>query len=203
MRIDAVLWLVFSSCLVGLGECLAAEPYGGYQPYNQSQNRSVYREEPYRWRPLNDEEPRGESSANLVPEGFENRQSNRAPRVTDYAVAPPGLPRGVYRPVEERHNITPHKDGFRFRTLSPSEQQRIKRRNEAYNKAWQPSRGETGQRLSSEGYGGFEANRQQDYQFRPDKRLEKRQGGSWGYPGTFSGDPAFTEAYPAQMFRPE
>ncbi|MBT2970089.1 MAG: hypothetical protein KME56_13245 [Candidatus Thiodiazotropha sp. (ex Ctena orbiculata)] len=203
MRIDAVLWLVFCSCLVGLGERLAAEPYGGYQPHNQTQNRPVYREEHYRWRPLNEEEQRGESSTKLVPEVFENRQSGRAQSVVDYAETPPGLPRGVYRPVEERHNITPHKDGFRFRTLSPSEQQRIKRRNDAYSKAWQPNRRETGQRLSSELYGGFEANRQQEYQFRPDKRLQKQQGRSWGYPGTFTSDPAFTEAYPAPMFRPD
>ncbi|MEW8508652.1 MAG: hypothetical protein AB2598_18325 [Candidatus Thiodiazotropha sp.] len=202
MRIDAALWLVLIACLVGLGELLAGQPYADFQFLEQSQQRPVYGEDRYRWRPLN-EEQQGESSTNLVPNVIDNGRSNRPPPIIDYAESPPGLPRGVYRPVEKRHNITPHMDGYRFRTLSPSEQQRIKRRNEEYSRAWQPNRKETSQQLSSEPYYGFKTDSQQGYRFRPDKRLEKRQGRNWGEPGSFPNDPAFTEAYPAQMFRPD
>ncbi|MES9992936.1 MAG: hypothetical protein ABW098_13340 [Candidatus Thiodiazotropha sp.] len=203
MRIDAALCLVFISCLVGLGELLAGQPYVQHQFHEQTRQRPAQSEDRYRWRPLNNEEQQGTSTSKQVPDMFDNGQSNRAPRIIDYAETPPGLPRGVYRPVEDRHNITPHKDGYRFRSLSPREQERIKRRNEAYNRAWQPKPKQAEQQFSSERFGSFETNRQQDYRFRPDKRLEKQQGRNWGYPSTFTNDPAFTEAYPAPMFRPD
>lgn len=204
MRIDALPWLVFFFCLVGLGEVLAGERYTDYRFRSQSHNKTIYEEDRYRWRPLNEEERRGELSAESFQEELQNQQSIYAPSAVDYAETPPGLPRGLYRPVEERHSITPHKDGFRFRTLTPNEQLRIKRRNKAYKQVWQPIQNRNNPRLfSSDGYGHFESNTRQDYIFRPDKRLDKKLGGDWERRDTFPYDPAFTEAYQAPMFRTE
>ncbi|MES9973028.1 MAG: hypothetical protein ABW094_02130 [Candidatus Thiodiazotropha sp.] len=206
MRIDALLWLVSLLCLVGLGDVLAREPYADYQFRGQTQNRSGLQQDRYRWRPLNEEEEKLiESSAEPDNARRPNQSTLYPSSVIDYAEAPPGLPRGVYRPVEERHTITPHMDGFRFRELTPDEQLRIKRRNEIYNQAWQPDRSENRSILSSGGYsqGQPEIQRQGTYKFRPDKRLDKKRGGNWGRSQSFPYNPAFTEAYQTPMFRPE
>ncbi|MES9826937.1 MAG: hypothetical protein ABW201_01565 [Candidatus Thiodiazotropha sp.] len=205
MRIDALLWLVSLLCLVSLGDVLAREPYADYQFRGQTQSRSGLQQDRYRWRPLNEEETLIESSAEPDSARRPNQSILYPSSIIDYAEAPPGLPRGVYRPVEERHTITPHMDGFRFRELNPDEQLRIKRRNEIYNQAWQPDRSENRSIQSSGGYshGQPEIRRQGAYKFRPDKRLEKKHGGNRGLFQPFPYNPAFTEAYQTPMFRPE
>ncbi|MEW8028125.1 MAG: hypothetical protein AB2806_10340 [Candidatus Thiodiazotropha sp.] len=206
MRIDALLWLVSLFCLVGLGDVLAREPYAGYEFRTQGQNGFGFQQDPFRWRPLNEEEEkRVETSAEPFKGQHQNQPPHYPPPVIDYAEAPSGLPPGVYRPVEERHTITPHMDGFRFRTLTPNEQLRIKRRNEAYNQAWQPDRSENRSFMISDGYsqGYSEIQRKEAYKFRPDKRLDKKRGGNWGRSHAFPYNPAFTEAYQTPMFRPE
>ncbi|MEW8232334.1 MAG: hypothetical protein AB2745_18575 [Candidatus Thiodiazotropha endolucinida] len=206
MRIDALLWLVSLLCLVGLGDVLAREPYADFQFRSQTQNRLGLQHDHYRWRPLNEEEEKLiESSADSANIRLPNQSTLNPSSVIDYAETPPGLPRGVYRPVEERHTITPHMDGFRFRELTPDEQLRIKRRNELYNQSWQPDRSDNRSIHSSGGYshGQPEIQRQGAYKFRPDKRLDKKRGGNWGRSQSFPYNPAFTDAYQAPMFRPE
>ncbi|MEW8289386.1 MAG: hypothetical protein AB2672_02575 [Candidatus Thiodiazotropha endolucinida] len=206
MRIDALLWLVSLLCLVGLGDVLAREPYADFQFRSQTQNRLGLQQDHYRWRPLNEEEEKLiESSADSANIRLPNQSTLNPSSVIDYAETPPGLPRGVYRPVEERHTITPHMDGFRFRELTPDEQLRIKRRNELYNQSWQPDRSDNRSIHSSGGYshGQSEIQRQGAYKFRPDKRLDKKRGGNWGRSQSFPYNPAFTDAYQAPMFRPE
>jgi hypothetical protein len=205
LRINVLLWLVSLVCLVGLGEVLAREFYGEVKHPNSAQTGSYFPKDNYRWRPLNGEEqglyiaPPSESIKQ-----HQYRQPGYPSSAIDYADTPPGLPRGVYRPVEERHTITPHKDGYRFRTLTPSEQQRIKRRNEAYSQSIQPLSQEKRTTLSTDNYGLTKPQRQEIYKFRPDKRLDKKSTpGSWGRTGEFPYNPAFTEAYPAPMFRPD
>ncbi|PVV13124.1 MAG: hypothetical protein B6D77_04750 [gamma proteobacterium symbiont of Ctena orbiculata] len=206
MRIDALLWLISLACLVGLGDVLAREPYADFKFRSTSQTGFVFQQESYRWRPLNDEDDQlhVDSPAESFNEQRQYRQSLYPSSVVDYAETPPGLPRGVYRPVEERHAITPHKDGYRFRTLTPKEQLRIKRRNEEYTQYQRPPGNESRMFLSTDSYGLTEPRRQKTYKFRPDKRLDKKQGGgNWGPRDLFPYNPAFTDAYQTPMFRPE
>jgi hypothetical protein len=192
LRIDALLCLVCFSCLVAFDDVLAQDPYADYQYRTQPEAGFGFQDQ-FRWRPLK-EEDKGQR---------QNQPTLYPPSVVDYAETPPGLPRGVYRPVEERHNITPHKNGFRFRNLTPEEQLRIKRRNERYNQSWQLKQSENRSFPSSDGYSYSEPQRQEVYKFRPDKRLDKKRGGNWGRSHDFPYNPAFTETYQAPIFRPE
>ncbi|MES9968727.1 MAG: hypothetical protein ABW092_01755 [Candidatus Thiodiazotropha sp.] len=205
MRIDAWLWLISLACLVGLGDVLAREPYGGAKYRNPSQQGFVFQEERYRWRPLTDEDD--QLRVDSPAESFKQQQYPQSvypSSVIDYAETPPGIPHGVYRPVEERHTITPHMDGYRFRTLTPKEQLRIKRRNEEYNQSKQPLASEKRIILSTDDYGLTETQHQKVYRFRPDKRLDKKQNaGNWRPRDAFPYNPAFTDAYQAPIFRPE
>jgi hypothetical protein len=205
LRIDALLWLVVLACLVGLGEVLAREPYADYQFRGQPQHGFDYREDYFRWRPLNGDEakPHKDSSGGSYGDRADSQSTRYPPRYTDYADTPPGLPHGVYRPVEERHTIVPHMDGYRFRTLGPDEQLRIKRRNERYHQSWQPKQSEPRSSPSTGVYSYSEPQRQEAYKFRPDARLEKQIRRDWGRSDTFPYNPAFTETYQTPMFRPE
>jgi hypothetical protein len=205
LRIDALLGLVFLACLVGLGEVLAREPYADYQFRSRPQHGYDYQQEHFRWRPLNGDEakPHKDSAAESFAGQPHTPSTFYPPTFTDYADTPPGLPRGVYRQVEERHTIVPHMDGYRFRTLGPDEQQRIKRRNERYNQSWQSKQSKQRSSPSSGGYSYSESLRQEAYKFRSDKRLEKQSRRDWGLTDTFPYNPAFTEAYQTPMFRPE
>lgn len=204
LRINVFLGLV---CLVGLGEVLAREPYADYPFRSQARADAVYRQDHFRWRPLNQEEARLHENPSTGPYSDTDQGQTRPaiypPIYTDYAETPPGLPRGVFRPVEERHAIIPHMDGYRFRTLTPDEQQHIKRRNERYEQAWQPKRREKHSSSSLDGYSYAEPQRRETYRYRPDERLDNKRGGNWGRPDGFPYNPAFTDAYQAPMFRPE
>jgi hypothetical protein len=205
LRIDALLWLVSLTCLVVFGDVLAREPYADYQFHSQSHDGFVRQREQFRWRPLNEEEEKlHQNSSTGSYTGRVNKSSVLyPPAFTDYAETPPGLPRGVYRPVEERHTIIPHKNGFRFRTLTPAEQERIKRRNALYNQYWLPERSEKQSLPPSDSYSYSVPRRQEAYRFRPDKRLDKKRGGNWERSETFPYNPAFSEAYQAPVFRPD
>lgn len=205
MRIDALLWLVCLACLVVFFDVLAREPYADYQYRVQPEDGLGFQQDQFRWRPLSGDEDKlsNKSSVGSFKGQRQNQSTLYPPSVIDYAETPPGLPRGVYRPVEERHAIIPHMDGFRFRTLTPDEQQRIKRRNEYYNQSWQPKQSENRSSPSTDGYSYSEPQRQGAYKFRPDKRLDKKRGGNWERSHGFPYNPAFTEAYQTPMFRPE
>jgi hypothetical protein len=205
LRIDALLWLVCLACLVAFVDVLAREPYADYQYRIQPEGGSGFMQDRFRWRPLNEDEEkiRSESSAGSFRGQRQNQSTLYPPSTIDYAETPPGLPHGVYRPVEERHTITPHMDGFRFRTLKPDEQQRIKRRNEYYNQFWQSKQSEYRASPSVDSYSSSEPQRQGAYKFRLDKRLDNRRGGSWERSHGFPYNPAFTEAYQTPTFRPE
>ncbi|MCU7892148.1 MAG: hypothetical protein KZQ78_11260 [Candidatus Thiodiazotropha sp. (ex Ustalcina ferruginea)] len=201
MRIDALLWLVCLLCLGSLDEVLAQQPHADFQ-FRSLQQNSSYPEDQYRWRPLNgDMEYSG-----LTDQAFQGQGKDEPgyfSSVTDYADTPSGLPRGVYRPVQERHNITPHKEGFRFRTLTPSEQLRVKRRNQENRQS--PNRVEKNrsEKAPLNPYGAYtDANNREGFRFRPDKRLDKKGRGSGRREDhTFPYDPAFTGTYPAPIFR--
>lgn len=120
-----------------------------------------------RWRPL--EEASGEGSgkrpARQTGEGY--------PGVSDYTDEPFGLPRGTYRRIEERHTITPHLEGYRFRAIDPDEQLRNRSRNQTQE---QYSRGQPFYRSARQN-GDIEADRLRGQppalNFRPDPRLDK------------------------------
>ena len=148
----------------------------------------------YRWRPFEGKE---QPSVSQWPQS-EAPVKQSVPDYQDYADTPMGLPRGVYRPVQERHEITPHHQGFRFRPLSPAEQVRIKKRNSANRDAGK-QRDIVFRPQSQTAHGrDSTVSRQSRYRFRPDKRLdtiERRRVPS------YSQEPAFTELYPAPVFR--
>jgi hypothetical protein len=160
-------WLLF---LIGSAVALAEQrAYPFSTQYSQPQQIGSG-QGAYRWRPLEEKDEQVTSS------GFDRARSadTLVPHYRDYADTPSGLPKGVYRPVPKRHQITPHHQGFRFRPLSPAEQERIKKRNTANRESNQPPRemifrpyrrrtGGTNYSLSAQG----------QYRFRPDKRLEE------------------------------
>jgi len=134
-------------------------PQGGDSPAPAWPNRGG---SPVPWRaPEGDFGINGSAGGTLlqpIPQGNRYR-----PPVVDYAQPPPGLPRGLYRPVEERHTITPHLGGYRFRPLRPDEQSRLGARNPRAGgsvnaSGWQKS--------TRDG-------RETKPVFRPDKRFER------------------------------
>lgn len=119
-----------------------------------------------------------------------------APPATDYAEPPPGLPRGLYRQVEQRHTITPHIEGYRFRPIEPEEQIRNKERIEEERSSGTTDTTQMPNR--HEFYNGYvpQESRQPKAVYRPDKRLDKgsRQGIK-RYP--------YDTASPMPQFRPQ
>ncbi|MCU7802868.1 MAG: hypothetical protein KZQ96_06690 [Candidatus Thiodiazotropha sp. (ex Lucinoma borealis)] len=201
MRIDALLWLVCLLSLGSLDKVLAQQPHADFQ-FRSLQQNSSNPEDQYRWRPLNgDMEYSG-----LTDQAFQGQGGDEPgyfSPVTDYADSPSGLPRGVYRPVQERHNITPHKEGFRFRTLAPSEQLRVKRRNQENRQSPNRVEKKRSEKAPLNPYGGYtDTNNREGFRFRPDKRLDKKRRGSGRREDhTFPYNPAFTGTYPAPIFR--
>ncbi|MCU7932218.1 MAG: hypothetical protein KZQ90_15555 [Candidatus Thiodiazotropha sp. (ex Codakia rugifera)] len=200
MRIDALLWLVCLLCLVGLDKVLAQQPHADFR-FRGVQQNSGYPEDQYRWRPLNgDMEPSDLKDQAFQGQGVE--KPHYYSPVTDYADTPPGLPRGVYRPVEERHNITPHKEGFRFRTLAPSEQLRVKRRNQESRQSPNRIEKKRSETVPLNPYGYTDANKKKGFRFRPDKRLDRKGGASGKREGyTYPYNPTFSGTYSAPVFR--
>lgn len=139
-----------------------------------------------RWRPLESEEGSGTAEPEVNLPAYSGRR--------DYTDEPFGLPRGTYRRIEERHTITPHLEGYRFRPIDPDEQVRNRGRNEQQeradrNRSYAPPRG-------YDGSDGFRPSGQPPtIKFRPDGRLDKRSNGA---PARY----AFPMGADAPMFRP-
>lgn len=165
--------------LLSGGSLFAQQPYNLYQPNGMtSQMNSIgtnpagsnYRS-PLRWRPL---EPETESAGSFSESSAANPPSD----VYDYTDEPFGLPRGTYRSIEQRHTITPHHEGFRFRPIDPGEQQRNRERN-----LGSAQRRQENMASPVAPHNGVVEGYQQGLQppalkFRPDARLENKSRGA-------------------------
>jgi hypothetical protein len=162
----------FSALILAVygGLASAEDAYGGYpgSTYRSSQFApfSPQNGNRYRWRPL-DEESEGAQADKR------EQQKSRLPVAGDYTDEPFGLPPGTYRPIEQRHTITPHLEGYRFRPIVPEEQVRNRTRNERQehsqsNRNYPQSAGQ-----AESGYEGYPMDGQAPtYNFRPDPRLD-------------------------------
>jgi hypothetical protein len=161
-------WLLF---LIGPAVVLAEQQAAPFSTQYSQPLQDDFERGEYRWRPLKKREEQVTTSPGI---DWGRSATPLAPQYRDYADTPSGLPRGVYRPVPKRHQITPHHQGYRFRPLSPAEQERIKKRNIANRESNQPPRElvfrpyrrTTGRR-------SYSLSAQGQYRFRPDKRLEE------------------------------
>ncbi|MCG8050402.1 MAG: hypothetical protein JAZ15_04305 [Candidatus Thiodiazotropha endolucinida] len=163
-----LLWLVSLLAPVQLFAERYAYPLNNPESVGARSKSGIYGQ--HQWRPLNEEQGSG------VQAGGEWRGS--ADRSThsyrDYTDTPFGLPEGTYRPVPERHEITPYHQGFKFRPLNPAEQERVKQRNLTNREVRQPSgqlRFRPQQSGSESGRFGYSQGNQ--YRFRPDERLDR------------------------------
>jgi hypothetical protein len=161
-----LLWLV---CLLAPLQ-LSAERYAypDDEDYSGKPQVNLGSAGRYQWRPLN--ERRG--STTTPNSDWKGQDYQPTQHYSDYTDTPFGLPRGSYRPVKQRHEITPHQ-GYRFRPLSPTEQQRLKQRNLVKQDSQQSSGRPRfrPQHFSSEvGRFGYSSGKQ--YRFRPDERLD-------------------------------
>ncbi len=128
-----------------------------------------------RWRPREDDANTGSAPAATPPPPG---------GMLDYTDEPFGLPRGVYRRIEERHTITPQLPGFRFRPIDPDEQERNRSRQETQDRLYREQVQEPPPAGS-----GSENYRQGDQapalKFRPDPRLDRtsrKPPARYGYP---------------------
>ncbi len=176
------------------GSPVQAVEYGSY--VERSGWSGDYAESPVRWRPLDEDE---------ITQQARDRATSyrglptRPPPYQDYTDTPYGLPRGVYRPVEERHNITPHHQGYRFRPLTPNEQVRVRKRNIDHQNEMSRSTGEARPTYSPRVSSGSGFTGQENLRFRPDKRLPSISNNPLR---NDTSDPEFTELYPSTQFRP-
>jgi hypothetical protein len=150
----------------------AHDPY----PHDLSIDRQLTPASPqnggfYRWRPL-EEEATKESIKSQQPRPIWGTG------VMDYTDEPFGLPPGTYRPIEQRHTITPHLEGYRFRPIDPEEQRRNRARKETQERihAEQGLRQSNGREGFSEAYGT--GGERPALIFRPDPRLDKPSRGA-------------------------
>lgn len=140
---------------------------------------------PLRWRPLETETEQTESS----PINWTPREGST---VFDYTDEPLGLPRGTYRRIEQRHTITPHSEGYRFRPIKPEEQQRNRQRNQSSDRVRQDVMSTPPAAYDTHGQG----RQAPAFQFRPDARLDSQPRGApsrYSYPVDSS----------APVFRPQ
>ncbi|MCG7938218.1 MAG: hypothetical protein N0C88_05085 [Candidatus Thiodiazotropha lotti] len=144
----------------------------------------------YQWRPRNQQQ----EAAPLAGSDWKGAAGRSTQSYRDYTDSPFGLPEGTYRPVPQRHEITPYHQGYRFRPLNPSEQKRIKQHNLTNREIRQPS-GELRFRpqQSTSEIGRFGYSQGNQYRFRPDERLDR------GFP---SGTTPFYTSEP-QLIAPE
>jgi hypothetical protein len=179
-----IYWLLLYLIYLLAPMCLSAE----YHVYPIERQPASDRH--YQWRPLNQQQ---EAAATSNRE-FQSSEAGSNQPYRDYTDTPFGLTRGSYRPAPQRHQITPYHQGYRFRPLSPSEQERIKQRNLVSQDSHQ-SFGELRFRPlnnpSETGRFGYSSSK--PYQFRPDPRLN---------PG-FSSDrnPFYTSEPTIEVFR--
>ncbi|MCU7845499.1 MAG: hypothetical protein KZQ93_16850 [Candidatus Thiodiazotropha sp. (ex Monitilora ramsayi)] len=180
--------------LGGAGHCLAQQPYEYPNPvYGSSGSNPAWMlqdDNQFRWRP-DETEPVQESSSSRGS-GWNQRDDVYTP-ATDYVDEPLGLPPGTYRRIDERHTITPHQDGFRFRPIEPSEQERVKDRNIEHRRKQHVTETPPSQ-INGWGNGGYYIEKQPPKpRFRPDSRFDKKPGSApsrYSYPRG-SGSPVF------------
>ncbi len=157
----------------------AQEAYGGYsypraaqdQWYAPAQRSSESR---MRWRPLEDTADEESARDPSTPQ-----EGGRF----DYTDEPFGLPRGVYRQIEERHTITPQLPGYRFRPIDPDEQVRNRERNESQDRVYREMTQDPPRGQESDPY--YRGQQAPDLRFRPDPRLDRSSRmppARYGYP---------------------
>lgn len=149
----------------------------------------------YRWRPLDNE-------VVSVPEsgGYWEKSLNPSTQgYGDHVEVPPALPRDVYRPEPQPHQIMPYRQGYRFRALSSAEQVRIKARNRVYLDSNQPPQ-EIRFRPLGDSSGSRESGIQgkNRYQFRPDSQLDREAN---QLPPRYPAEPQFNSVAPRYPFR--
>ncbi|MET0066155.1 MAG: hypothetical protein ABW076_07400 [Candidatus Thiodiazotropha sp.] len=150
---------------------------------------------PNRWRPLDSTETERQTPHDNSSQAY----TSGIPQYQDYTDTPYGLPRGVYRPVEERHIITPHHKGYRFRPLTPNEQVRVHKRNTDQLQEMSRARNDRRPVYTPRGADASAFSGQSGFRFRPDDRLPSMTDSpSRSYPP----NPEFTELYPSNLFRP-
>lgn len=166
-------WLPLLAMLFGIGGDVWAQDYSGsyrFRPRHGEPVGSAWSKEgepALPWRSTVDDPGMNGSSGKSALQPIPQNDLYRSP-VADYAQPPAGLPRGLYRPVEERHTITPHLEGYRFRPLRPDEQVRLKARSDKTLRAPEDDRQSDAMGYAESMPGGREARPV----FRPDKRLE-------------------------------
>ncbi|MCG7899001.1 MAG: hypothetical protein JAY99_05070 [Candidatus Thiodiazotropha lotti] len=171
MHINIYLLLLWSVCLLAPVQLFAeryAYPLNDSRSFGSRSNSGVYGQ--YQWRPLNQHQ---EMASQTEREWKRSADQSTQP-YRDYTDTPFGLPEGTYRPVPQRHEITPYHQGYRFRPLNPSEQERIKQRNLTNRETRQPVgelRFRPQQSTSETGRFGYSQGNQ--YRFRPDERLDR------------------------------
>lgn len=168
----------FCILLVGLflttGPLFAQQSFSPYQPNHmapQANPSGANYRSPLRWRPLESEEAAGGSLS-------DRRVSNSSSTVYDYTDEPFGLPRGTYRSIEQRHTITPHHEGFRFRPIDPGEQLRNRERNQSSAQRREGDYATPNGRHNSIPEGYQQGMQPPVIKFRPDARLEKKSRGA-------------------------
>ena len=175
--------LLFCIPLVGLfvtgGPLFAQQSYNPYQSNSMAPRMNAIGtnpagsnfQPPLRWRPLESETG---SSGSLS----ERHAVTPPSAVYDYTDEPFGLPRGTYRNIEQRHTITPHHEGFRFRPIDPGEQQRNRERNLSSAQRRQENMAPPVVPPNGFAEGNPQGMQPPVLKFRPDARLEKKSRGA-------------------------
>ncbi len=187
--------LVFCVALVGgvifAAPLLAEQVYNPRPQYGQALQgypAAGDHRPPLRWRPM-------ESDTESVNSPSTASSSLAPSTVFDYTDEPFGLPRGTYRKIEQRHTITPHLEGYRFRPIDPGEQQRNRERNQSSASKLQQDSYSSGSAYGGGLEAGQQGMRRSELQFRPDARLDKKARGA---PSRY----AFPAGSGAPLYRP-
>ncbi len=168
-----------------------------YGIYSAPGVRTDYSAQPSpRWRPLGSNETGRETHDNV---SYPPDRALGPPPYRDYTDSPFGLPRGVYRPVEERHNITPHHQGYRFRPLTPNEQVRVRKRNADQQNAVRRRMDGFRPEYASQTADAPVTPGQEGFRFRPDARFPSQNEDPLQH---YNPNPEFSELYPTTQFRP-
>jgi hypothetical protein len=170
-------WWPLLVVVIGCGDAVWAEDFQTEYRFHEPETTGMPawfpdRQKSSNWAPrasdsgLNTNNPG--PSIQPIPQG-----NSFTPPVTDYAEPPAGLPPGLYRQVEQRHTITPHHEGYRFRPIDPVEQTRNKLRSDE-----ERTRGMADTKQRPTGNNFYNGNtpmegRQPKPIYRPDNRLDK------------------------------
>jgi hypothetical protein len=128
-------------------------------------------QQPLRWRPLEAESEQTVSDS----DGWTSQGGSPS---FDYTDEPLGLPRGTYRRIEQRHTITPHLEGYRFRPIEPDEQERNRQRNESSAQSHRDDTSSPASIYDNHTQGYQQGIRRPTVKFRPDTRLDAKARGT-------------------------